>query len=241
MVFQEILLSDNGLQFISTEFAAFCDLYGITHITSSPYWSKGNGKAESAVKIVKAFMKKCSDIQLALLLYRNTPQEGHTLSPAQRSMGRRTRLNIPVTSELLVPDKGISMLVQSEISRRKHKAKKSYDRTASDEHPDVPIGNYVYSKPSPRNKSSPWQFGKVTSKPTVRSYVISTSKGTVRRNRAQVRPAAPPPPQEKKSDFSSFQSLPAPEGEKTERRSYSQILDKQCGIPAVPREAQGNP
>ena len=101
----EVLLSDNGPQFVSTEFAAFCDLYGITHITSSPYWPRGNGKAESAVKIVKTFMKKCADIQLALLTYRNTPQEGHSLSPAQRSMGRRTRLNIPVSPEVLGPDK----------------------------------------------------------------------------------------------------------------------------------------
>ena len=97
-----VLLSDNGPQFVSTEFAAFCDLYGITHITSSPYWPRGNGKAESAVKIVKTFMKKCTDIQLALLVYRNTPQEGHSLSPAQRSMGRRTRRNIPVSPQILV-------------------------------------------------------------------------------------------------------------------------------------------
>ena len=53
----EVLISDNGPQFISTEFAAFCDLYGITHITSSLYWPRGNGKAESAVKIVKTFIK----------------------------------------------------------------------------------------------------------------------------------------------------------------------------------------
>ena len=97
----EVLLSDNGPQFVSTEFAAFCDLYGITHITTSPYWPRGNGKAESAVRIVKTFMKKCADIQLALLTYRNTPKEGHSLSPARRIMGRRTRLNIPVSPEVL--------------------------------------------------------------------------------------------------------------------------------------------
>ena len=122
----EVLISDNGPQFISTEFAAFCDLYGITHITSSPYWPKGNGKAESAVKIVKTFMKKCTEIQLALLVYRNTPQEGHTLNPAQRSMGRRIRLNIPVTRDLLVPDKGLSKLVQSDISLKKQKRRKNF-------------------------------------------------------------------------------------------------------------------
>ena len=155
----EILLSDNGPQFVSTEFAAFCDLYGITHITSSQYWPKGNGKAESAVKILKAFMKKCTDIQLARVMYRNTPQEGHTLSPVQRSMGRRTKLNIPVARELLVPDKGISELMRSEHNFKREKAKKFYDRKAFDEHLDIPLGNYMYGKPSPRDRSSPWQFG----------------------------------------------------------------------------------
>ena len=161
----EVLLSDNGPQFVSTEFAAFCDLYGITHITSSPYWPRGNEKAESAVKIVKTFMKKCADIQLALLTYRNTPQEGHSLIPAQRSMGRRTRLKIPVSPEVLGPDKVVSTLVQSEISLKREKAKKFYDRKAGNEHPNVPIESYVYSKPCPRNRSSPWQCGQVGGSP----------------------------------------------------------------------------
>ena len=55
----ETLLSDIKPQFFSTGFAGFCDLYGISDVTSSPYWSKGNGKAKSAVKIIKASMKKC--------------------------------------------------------------------------------------------------------------------------------------------------------------------------------------
>ena len=197
----EVLLSDNGPQFISTEFASFCDLYGITHITSSPYWPKGNGKAESAVKIVKSMMKKCTDLQLALLLYRNTPQEGHTLSPAQRCMGRRTRLNIPQTKELLVPDKAASSLVQTEIALKREKAKRFYDRNAGDDHPDIPIGDYVYGKPRPQQRSSAWQYGQIIGKPSPRSYVLSTPSGTVRRNRAQVRQAAPPPPKEQKDKY----------------------------------------
>jgi transposase InsO family protein len=196
----EVLLSDNGPQFVSSEFAAYCDLYGITHITSSPYWPRGNGKAESAVKIVKTFMKKCADMQLAPLTYRNTPQEGHSLSPAQRSMGGRTRLNIPVSPEVLGPDKVVSKLVQSEISLKREKAKKFYDRKAGNEHPNVPIESYVYSKPCPRNRSSPWKYGQVVRKPTSRSYVISTSNSTVRRNRAQIRQAALPSPQVKMND-----------------------------------------
>ena len=91
-------------------------------------------------------------------------------------------------------------MVQSEISLKREKAKKFYDRKAGNEHPNVPIESYVYSKPCPRNRSSPWQYGQVVRKPTSRSYVISTSNGTVRRNRAQIRQAALPSPQVKMND-----------------------------------------
>jgi transposase InsO family protein len=101
-------------KFISVDFASFCDLYSITHLTSSPYWPKGNGKAESAVKVMKALLKKSSDVYMALLHYRNTPQQGHSLSPAQRTMGRRLRSTLPVAKELLLTD--TSELVQSQIS-----------------------------------------------------------------------------------------------------------------------------
>ena len=54
----ETILTDNGPQFIATEFEALCGKYQIKHITSSPYWPKGNSKAEAAVKIVKRILKK---------------------------------------------------------------------------------------------------------------------------------------------------------------------------------------
>jgi hypothetical protein len=95
---------------------------------------------------------------------------------------------------MLGPDKVVSKLVQSEISLKREKAKKFCDRKAGNKHPNVPIESYVYSKPCPRNRSSPWQYGEVVRKPTSRSYVISTSNGAVRRNRAQICQAGPPSP-----------------------------------------------
>ena len=144
-------------------------------------------------------------------------------------MGRRTRLNIPITRDLLVPDKGISKLVQSKISLKKGKAKKCYERKPFDEHSNIPLGNYVYGKPNPRNRSSPWQFGQVINKPSPRSYVISTAKGHLRRNRAQVRPAVPPLRQKKRSDFSISQSFP---------ETKPQCLNKESTTPEVLRESQ---
>ena len=51
-------ITDDGPQFESHEFSSFAREYGFTTIKSSPYHSRGNGKAESAVKISKNILKK---------------------------------------------------------------------------------------------------------------------------------------------------------------------------------------
>ena len=53
--------SDNGPQFISSEFQQFCKTNGIRHILVAAYHPKSNGLAERAVKIVKDGLKKMSD------------------------------------------------------------------------------------------------------------------------------------------------------------------------------------
>ena len=81
----ERLVTDNGPQFISTEFKQFASEYGFERVTSSPFWAQGNGKAEAAVKIVKLMYRKNKDIHLALLDYRNTPQQGQEHSQLKGS------------------------------------------------------------------------------------------------------------------------------------------------------------
>ena len=71
------VISDNGPQFTSDEFAEFSRKWDFEHLTSSPGNSKANGKAESGVKTVKRILKKSiragTDPYLAVLDYRNTP------------------------------------------------------------------------------------------------------------------------------------------------------------------------
>ena len=42
------LITDNGSQFESHEYSRFAREYGFTIVKSSPYYSRGNGKVESA-------------------------------------------------------------------------------------------------------------------------------------------------------------------------------------------------
>jgi hypothetical protein len=50
--------SDNGPQYVSSDFKAFAKQWSFKHVTSSPYYSQGNGLAEAYVKIVKKTRKK---------------------------------------------------------------------------------------------------------------------------------------------------------------------------------------
>ena len=76
----DIVVTDNGHQFPSAEFAVFAKTWMFTHKTSSPYHPQSNGKAENAVKTVKWLFTKYQESHQsafsALLDWRNTPTEG---------------------------------------------------------------------------------------------------------------------------------------------------------------------
>ena len=84
------MVSDNGPQFASTEFASFVKKWNFEHVTSSPHYAQSNGKAENAVKTVKQLFNKCKEDEtsefLVLLDWRNTPSKGMGTSPAQGLM-----------------------------------------------------------------------------------------------------------------------------------------------------------
>jgi transposase InsO family protein len=49
----KIVVTDKARQFVGNEFTNFAHDWNFKHVTSSPYHQQANGKAESAVKIVK--------------------------------------------------------------------------------------------------------------------------------------------------------------------------------------------
>ena len=196
----DVLVTDNGPQFTSTEFAEFSKQWEFQHVTSSPYHPKSNGKAESSVKVVKSLFKKAlkdnKDPWLSLLDYRNTPTAGIQSSPVQRLMSRRTKTLVPIATNLLYPE--VPEGVTDKIYQKRQKAKSYHDRNVKVS-PDLDIGQEVRIAPIHRGKT--WDAGTCLQKLSDRSYLVETDGGELlRRNRQAIRPAPKSQPATEKTD-----------------------------------------
>lgn len=101
----ETIVSDNGTQFTSLDFKLFCELNGITHLTSSPYFPMSNGQAERFVDTLKRSLRKMEEesssdnnLRRMLAMYRSTPlANGKT--PAELFIGRPLRTTLSLLHE----------------------------------------------------------------------------------------------------------------------------------------------
>ena len=178
----DILVTDNGPQYASEEFARFATEWQFEHVTSSPECPRSNGRAENAVKTVKRLFTKCredgtSEFQ-ALLDWRNTPTEGVGTSPAQRLMGRRCKTLLPTTDTLLKPQYGVNSDTQA-VRKKKEESRRRYNYGAR---PLIPLksGDTVRMK-LPRQTI--WTPAIVAGEVAPRSYEVTANGSTYRRNR----------------------------------------------------------
>ncbi|XP_054706630.1 uncharacterized protein K02A2.6-like [Uloborus diversus] len=182
----DLVISDNGPQYSSSEFKSFAADYGFKHETSSPRYPQANGEAERMVQTMKNLLEKSSDFNIALLTYRNT--SGPTgYSPAQLCMGRSLRTRLPVHPKQLRPKwpNGKEHL-QKDISR-KEKEKAAFDRKhGAYELRPLSIGEKVWI---PDSKTA----GIIASPAkTPRSYNVLTPRDEIRRNRQHLIPMPEP-------------------------------------------------
>ena len=90
----KVLVSDNGRGFCAEEMALFCGANGIKQVFSPAWHPSSNGQAESAVKVVKAGLRKQSSGSLqtklcrVLFQYRTTPHSSTGRTPAELLNGR---------------------------------------------------------------------------------------------------------------------------------------------------------
>ena len=177
----ELLISDNGPQFSCGEFREFAQRWDFQHVTSSPRYPQSNGQAERAIGTVKSLMKKAiedgSDVQLALLNFRNTVREGYSASPAQLLFGRRCRMFFPIQRAMLSPQ------LAADVSRDRKKSKNAqsvqYNKSAHNLTPIAPGSAIRMKLPS----QDTWMLGECSKKLSNRSYLVLVDGQTSRRNR----------------------------------------------------------
>ena len=124
----ETVISDNGPQYSSHEFAEFALSYQFQHITSSPLFPQSNGQLERTVQTAKRLLKNAKDPYMALLTYRSTPLAWCNLSPAELLMGQRLRTTLPQVADRLLPQWKYLEAFRKQNKEFKQKQKSAYDR-----------------------------------------------------------------------------------------------------------------
>ena len=179
MAYQTVI-SDNGPQFSSDDFAVFSRDYQFQHKTSSPKYPQSNGEVERAVQTAKNILKKSSDPYLGLLSYRTTPTK-HGYSPSQLMMGRQLRSSLPVHTSKLIPDWPDLQKVRQKDKELKRKQSENFDsRHRARPLSTLTKGEKVWIKAKQITGTVIAQAG------TPRSYIIKTRYGNLRRNRKQL-------------------------------------------------------
>ena len=165
----------------------FAQIYKFHHISSSPYYPQANGLAERMVTTAKKLLEHSTDPYRALLSYRATPLPWCGLSPAELLMGRKIRTDIPQVKNHFVPKWEHIQNFRTLDQQYKQTQKENYNRRHRVRTlPELPENQAVWV--GIRGQSGP-QIPRQISCPasTPRSYIVETSSGELRRNRAHLR------------------------------------------------------
>ncbi|XP_062556988.1 uncharacterized protein LOC134221827 [Armigeres subalbatus] len=187
----QLLVTDNGTNFVNQKMIQFAEEWNFEHTTSSPYHQQANGKSEAAVKIAKRLMKKSEendgDFWYALLHWRNIPNKIGS-SPVSRLFSRSTRCGVPTSAVNLQPK--VVENVPTAIERNRKKMKFHYDKKTRPL-PELQTGSPVYVQVHP-DTSKQWSPGTVSSQLNERSYLVNVDGSEYRRNAIHLKPRKEP-------------------------------------------------
>ena len=170
----DILVSDNGSAFSSSEFEEFVKHNGFRHIRVAPYHPASNGAAERAVQTLKEYLSKTrGDLETRLsrflFQYRLTPHTSTGSSPAELLFGRRPKSHL----DFIHPDLSAKVTLQQERQHLASESGASFRAFLSGD--KVYVLNF-----SPSTSSSvKWLPGVVTSLAGPRSVRVALEDGTV--------------------------------------------------------------
>lgn len=178
----EAVYTDSGSQFTSREFKIFSQEWNFIHKIVSPKHHIGNGLAERYIQTVKRMLKKMieerKDINLGLLIYRNTPVSNDGKTPAELLYNRKVKNVIP-NCRVYVEQKDD---FRNELVRRQEIQKNYFDKH-SKQLPVLEKGEVV--KIQNENNQKPHKSGIVIDRDeNPRAYQIKEEHGQIlKRNR----------------------------------------------------------
>ena len=166
------LISDNGPQFISSEFASFLRSRGIKHIRTAPYHPSSNGEAERFVQTFKKGMKSSvidySDPEERLCnflrVYRSTPHTTTGVAPVELFFKRMIRGPL----DLLRPD------FKNYVNQKQYNQKLNHDKHAKTR--SFNIGDHVMVRDF-RQANPSWVEGQIERKLGPLSYLVKIDEG----------------------------------------------------------------
>ena len=124
------LTTDNGVQFVSSQFVDFLRSHGIIHIRAAVFNPQANGAIERVNRNLKKVLTNCQKEKLALhkisesletyvFNYNNTPHGTTSCTPSQLLFKFRPRTRLEVASKLSEPEESsLKEEVQSKVRKR---------------------------------------------------------------------------------------------------------------------------
>jgi len=166
-----VIVTDNGSNFTSAEFADFLTENGIKHVKSAPFHPSSNGLAERAVQSFKNGMKKMGEgtvetkLSRYLMRYRITPHTTTGISPAELLMKRKPRCRL----DLVRPN------LKSHVHKKQMDQKVNHDQHAKLR--TFQVGDMVYVKNFARGPV--WVSGHITCQNGPVSYSVELQDGRI--------------------------------------------------------------
>lgn len=168
----DTIVSDNGTQFTSKDFADFCQNFQVEHVRIPPYHPRSNGLAERFVDTLKRALRKATGtptrkaLQLFLQVYRITPNKSAptSLPPAEIMFSRKIRSAF----DKLIPTNKVHIPTETVPKRKFHENEKVYFK------------NY-------KNNSSSWEPGVIQKRVGNMVYMVKGNKFTHKRHVNQIK------------------------------------------------------
>uniref|UniRef100_A0A672INC6 Gypsy retrotransposon integrase-like protein 1 n=1 Tax=Salarias fasciatus TaxID=181472 RepID=A0A672INC6_SALFA len=147
----DAITTDNGPQFISTDFVAFMEGRGIKHIRTALYHPQANGGVERFNQTLKNGLRAhmadglpfSDSLQSTLMHYRATPHSTTGSSPALLMLGRELQLPL---ERLRRPGSNVPAVATStrgRVAEQQRRMKQRFDKEHRARHPALAVSDWV--------------------------------------------------------------------------------------------------